>query len=64
MNASKKRKVEANPETDGASFYGLATGHENAMQDLFHVLCSEFDISKKIAEYCQGIVETSIPPRI
>ncbi|MCE2471330.1 MAG: Eco47II family restriction endonuclease [Anaerolineae bacterium] len=50
-------------ETDGASFYQLVTGYPNAIHDLFQVLISRMAPSQQIANYCQAILEQSLPPR-
>lgn len=50
-------------ETDGASFYELATGEPNALHDLFEELCRALSPSRDIAEYCCAILEASLPPR-
>lgn len=51
-------------ETDGASFYHLATGCPNAIHDLFDVLISRLAPSNEIATYCRSILDLSLPPRI
>lgn len=51
-------------ETDGASFYHMATGHPNAIHDLFDCLCNKIGISNDIKFCCQKIMKNSLPPRI
>lgn len=51
-------------ETDGASFYHLATGFPNAIHDLFDALIDELAPSKEIGAYCRAILEQSLPSRI
>ena len=50
-------------EIDGASFYNKATGDPNALHDLFDVLNAELSTSRDIADYCNEVLATSIPPR-
>ena len=51
-------------EIDGASFYHKATGDPNALHDLFDVLSTELDAPPEIADYCRGVMTTSIPARM
>ena len=50
-------------ETDGASFYHLATGYPNAIHDLFDELSERLAPSDDIAVYCKQIMDQSFPPR-
>ncbi len=51
-------------EVDGATFYQLATGHENAIHDLFDVVCDELTDSEDIREYCRRMLADSMPSRV
>lgn len=51
-------------EMDGASFYQVATGHANALHELYDVLSDRIGTSDEVKEYCNRILLTSIPPRI
>lgn len=51
-------------ETDGASFYHLATGYPNAIHDLFDALVDALAPSNEIGAYCRAILEQTLPPRI
>ncbi len=48
-------------EIDGASFYHKVTGCASALHDLFDALCKDLTESHEIAEYCRGLMTTSIP---
>ncbi len=50
-------------EIDGASFYQKATNDENALHDLFDVLCDALKTSDEIAYYCRQIMSASLPAR-
>ena len=67
-----KKKVNSNQnvfDMDGASFYEEATGHPNALHDLFDVLCDKIFptiqrvVSQDIKDYCAGIFKESLPSR-
>lgn len=51
-------------ETDGASFYHIATGHPNAIHELFEELCHKFSPTAEISHHCQQGMRESLPSRI
>lgn len=51
-------------EIDGASFYALATGEDDAIHDLFDHLTGRLSPSGEITKHCKGIFARSLPPRI
>ena len=50
-------------ETDGASFYHIATGHPNAIHELFEKICHRFSPTDEISRHCQQVMRESLPPR-
>jgi len=59
------KQIEKNLyEIDGASFYHLATGHENSIHDLFFAMCDYLSPSEQICEHCKKILVESLPPKI
>ncbi len=50
-------------QIDGASFYHLATGKEDALHDLFDTLCEFLSPSDEICTHCKEVMTQSIPPR-
>ena len=61
MNTSNRRLVINEIETDGASFYHIATGEPNAIHDLFEYLRDALKPSSDITAYCREIMEASLP---
>lgn len=51
-------------ETDGASFYGLVTGQQNAIHQLLDYMLATTSPSEDIARYCLSVLQASLPPRI
>lgn len=51
-------------EVDGASFYALATGEDDAIHDLFDHLAERLSPNNQIADHCKSIFARSLPPRI
>ena len=51
-------------ETDGASFYHLATGYPNAIHNLFDELSEKLAPSEDIVAYCKHILSQSLPSQV
>ena len=51
-------------EVDGASFYALATGKDDAIHDLFDHLAGRISPSAEIADHCKRMFSGSLPPRL
>ena len=49
-------------ETDGASFYELVSGKNNAMHDVLDHLCDNLDVSHNVADWVQEL--NSLPPKL
>ncbi len=50
-------------EVDGASFYALATGEDDALHDLFDQLAERLSPNDDIAVHCKRVFARSMPPR-
>ena len=50
-------------ETDGATFYHIATGYPNAIHELFEEICDRLSPTNEIAQHCQKVMSDSLPPR-
>ena len=51
-------------EIDGASFYALVTGKENAIHELLDYMFKTTSPSNDITNYCLNVLRESLPPRI
>ncbi|MDE2760320.1 MAG: Eco47II family restriction endonuclease [Paracoccaceae bacterium] len=51
-------------EIDGASFYALATGYDNALHELFDIFCERLSLSDSICKHCKNVMAATLPPRI
>jgi len=45
---------------DGASFYHLATGRENALRELFDALCDRIETTAELLNHCHNLFRDSI----
>lgn len=59
-----KKEISNNVyEIDGASFYKIATGFPNAIHELFDALLNRLELRPELVDYCQDVLNQSLPPR-